>query len=153
MGPRVKPHVFVASIVLLVAGLALVPSMSRAQDTLGDVVYPLNDLTAPDKMSTPMAGMASTPMAGGNMGKVVAQSSTKIETSLDDLLGADYALNVHLSAEKIDVYIACGNVKGTPKDQSCPGNVKYIKTIAVTPETAKKYYDPNLSYVQSFGVK
>src|SRR4051812_10293591 len=129
MGPRVKPHVFVASIVLLVAGLALVPSMSRAQDaastpsmmqgmqphpahihsgtcdTLGDVVYPLNDLTAPDKMSTPMAGMASTPMAGGNMGKVVAQSSTKIETSLDDLLGEDYALNVHLSAEKIDVYI------------------------------------------------
>ena len=140
MGPRVKPHVFVASIVLLVAGLALVPSMSRAQDaastpsmmqgmhqhpahihsgtcdTLGDVVYPLNDLTAPDNMSTPMAGMASTPMAGRNMGKVVAQSSTTIDTSLDDLLGEDYALNVHKSAKKIDVYIACGDVKGTPQD-------------------------------------
>jgi hypothetical protein len=134
----VKLHVFVASIVLLVAGLALLPGMIRAQDaastpsmmqgmhqhpahihsgtcdTLGDVVYPLNDLTAPDKMGTPMAGMASTPMAGGNMGDVVAQSSTTIETSLDDLLGEDYALNVHESAEKIDVYIACGDVKGTP---------------------------------------
>ena len=148
MGPRVKPHVFVLSIVLLVASLALVPSMGRAQDaastpsmmegmhqhpahihsgtcdTLGDVVYPLNDLTAPDKMSTPMAGMGSTPMAGMDstpmagrtMGDVVAQSSTTIETSLDDLLGAEYALNVHLSAEQIDVYIACGDVTGTPTD-------------------------------------
>jgi hypothetical protein len=150
MGPRVKPHVFVASIVLLVAGLALVPSMSRAQDaastpsmmqgmhqhpahihsgtcdTLGDVVYPLNDLTAPNKMSTPMAGMASTPMAGRNMGKVVAQSSTTIETSLDDLLGADYALNVHESAEKIDVYIACGDVKGTPTDNQLQIDLKEL---------------------------
>jgi ribose transport system substrate-binding protein len=42
-------------------------------------------------------------------------------------------------------------VKGTPKTQSCPGGTKYIKTIAVTPETAKKYYDPAKSYVQSFG--
>ena len=145
MGPRVKPHVFVASIVLLVASLALVPSMSRAQDaastpsmmqgmhdhpahihsgtcdTLGDVVYPLNNLTTPDKMSTPMAGMNSTPMAGmastPMAGRdVVAQSITTIETSLDDLLGADYALNVHLSAEQIDVYIACGDVTGTPND-------------------------------------
>jgi len=42
-------------------------------------------------------------------------------------------------------------VKGTPKSQSCAGGTKYIKTIAVTPQTAKKYYDPNKSYVQSFG--
>jgi ribose transport system substrate-binding protein len=43
--------------------------------------------------------------------------------------------------------------KGTAKEESCPGNVKYIETIAVTPDTAKKYYDPDLSYVQSFGVE
>jgi hypothetical protein len=137
MGPRLKLHGIVASTLLLAASLAFVPSMTRAQDaastpsmmqgthqhpahihsgtceTLGDVVYPLNDLTAPDRMSTPMAGMASTPMAGR---EVVAQSITTIDTSLDDLLGEDYALNVHESAEKIDVYIACGDVKGTPND-------------------------------------
>jgi hypothetical protein len=140
MGQRLSFHVVVALTLLFAASLAVVPSMSRAQDaastpskmqgmhqhpahihsgtcdTLGDVVYPLNDLTAPDQMSTPMAGMASTPMAGGNMGDVVAQSSTTIETSLDDLLGAEYALNVHESAEQIDVYIACGDVTGTPND-------------------------------------
>lgn len=48
---------------------------------------------------------------------------------------------------------AIAAVNGTPKDESCPGSVNYIKTIAVTPETAEKYYDPKLSYVQSFGVE
>src|SRR5215217_5067109 len=141
MGPRLKPHGIVASTLLLAASLAFVPSMTRAQDaastpsmmqgthqhpahihsgtceTLGDVVYPLNDLTAPDMMGTPMAGMASTPMAGmdsAGKGQVVAQSTTTVEASLDDLLAAEHAINVHLSAEEIDVYIACGDVTGTP---------------------------------------
>jgi hypothetical protein len=150
MGQRLRFHVVVALTLLFAASLAVVPSMSRAQDaastpsmmqgmhqhpahihsgtcdTLGDVVYPLNDLTAPDQMSTPMAGMASTPMAGGNMGDVVAQSSTTIETSLDDLLGAEYALNVHESAEQIDVYIACGDVTGTPNDDQLQINLEEL---------------------------
>jgi ribose transport system substrate-binding protein len=42
-------------------------------------------------------------------------------------------------------------VKGTPKAKSCPHNIDYVKTIVVTPATAKKYYDPKLSYVQSYG--
>jgi hypothetical protein len=150
MGQRLSFHVVVALTLLFAASLAVVPSMSRAQDaastpsmmqgmhqhpahihsgtcdTLGDVVYPLNDLTAPDQMSTPMAGMASTPMAGGNMGDVVAQSSTTIETSLDDLLGAEYALNVHESAEQIDVYIACGDVTGTPNDDQLQINLEEL---------------------------
>jgi hypothetical protein len=69
MGPRLKPHGIVVSTLLLAASLAFVPNMTRAQDaastpsmmqgphqhpahihsgtceTLGDVVYPLNDLT------------------------------------------------------------------------------------------------------------
>ena len=138
MGPRLKPRGIVASTLLLAASLAVVPSMSSAQDaastpatmqgthqhpahihsgtceTLGDVVYPLNDLTDPDMTGTPMAGMASTPMAGGDMGDVVAQSSSTVEASLDDILGAEHAINVHLSAEEIGVYIACGDLTGTP---------------------------------------
>lgn len=42
-------------------------------------------------------------------------------------------------------------VKGTPKAQACPGSIDYVKTIVATPANAKKYYDPKLSYVQSFG--
>jgi ribose transport system substrate-binding protein len=42
-------------------------------------------------------------------------------------------------------------VKGTPKEQSCPGGTSFVKTIAVTPATAKKYFNPQQSYVQSFG--
>ena len=42
-------------------------------------------------------------------------------------------------------------IKGVPKSKSCPGGTSYVKTIAVTPATAKKYYDPNQSYVQSYG--
>ena len=133
MGRRVLARIVVALTLLVTAGFALAPSVSVAQDstpamgqgthqhpahihsgtceTLGDVVYPLNDLTAPDMQATPMAGMA-TPMAG--MGEVVAQSSTTVDAPLDDILGAEHAINVHLSAEEIDVYIACGDVTGTP---------------------------------------
>jgi ribose transport system substrate-binding protein len=42
-------------------------------------------------------------------------------------------------------------VKGTPKEESCPGGTSYVKTIAVTPDTAEKYFNPKQSYVQSFG--
>jgi ribose transport system substrate-binding protein len=48
---------------------------------------------------------------------------------------------------------ALAGVKGTPKESSCPGGVSYIKTIVVTPQNAKKYFNPKLSYVQSFGTK
>jgi ribose transport system substrate-binding protein len=44
-------------------------------------------------------------------------------------------------------------IKGTPQQESCPGGTSFVKTIAVTPDDAKKYYNPQQSYVQSFGVK
>jgi ribose transport system substrate-binding protein len=44
-------------------------------------------------------------------------------------------------------------VKGTPKEDSCPGGTSFVETIAVTPDTADKYYNAKQSYVQSFGVK
>ena len=138
---RFTAHVFVALTFLFAAGFALAPSASIAQDatpsmmqgthqhpahihtgtceTLGDVVFPLNDLTAPDMMGTPMAGMEATPMMGmtstpmAGMDQVVAQSITSVEASLEDILAAEHAINVHLSAEEIEVYIACGDITGT----------------------------------------
>jgi hypothetical protein len=133
MRRRIIGPVFVALTLLLAVGFALAPNASFAQystpsmgqgthqhpahihsgtcDTLGDVVYPLNDLTAPGMTGTPIAGMDSTPMAGA--GEVVAQSTTTVDAPLDDILADDHAINVHLSAEQIDVYIACGDITGT----------------------------------------
>jgi len=83
-------------------------------DTLGDVVYPLNDTVAIDMSATPEAMMASTPVAGE--GEVVAQSTSTVDVALDDILAAEHAINVHESAENIGNYIACGDVAGTATD-------------------------------------
>jgi ribose transport system substrate-binding protein len=42
-------------------------------------------------------------------------------------------------------------INGTPKEESCPDGTSYVETIAVTPETAKQYYNADQSYVQSYG--
>ena len=69
---------------------------------LGDVVVPLSDLTAPVSEGVGQADRA-TP----------AESSfTTVPMTLDAILGADHAINVHLSAERIDTYIACGELGG-----------------------------------------
>jgi len=98
-------------------------------ETLGDVVFPLNELTragsdmpmdatAVAAVSTPaeneatpeMTMTGATPDAGA--GVPVASSSTIVETSLEDILGAEHAINVHESAENIQNYIACGDLTG-----------------------------------------
>jgi hypothetical protein len=69
---------------------------------LGDVVVPLTDLTAPVSESVGQADRA-TP----------AESSfTTVPMTLDAVLAADHAINVHLSAERINTYIACGELGG-----------------------------------------
>jgi hypothetical protein len=69
---------------------------------LGDVVVPLADLTAPVGDRVGQADRA-TP----------AESSyTNVPMTLDAILGVDHAINVHLSAERIDTYIACGELGG-----------------------------------------
>jgi hypothetical protein len=58
---------------------------------------------AADAMASPTAGM----------GDVVASSTTEdIGASLDDIVAGGHAINVHLSAEEIAVYIACGEITG-----------------------------------------
>jgi hypothetical protein len=69
---------------------------------LGDVVVPLTDLTAPIGEG---AGQADEAIQAEN-------SFTNVPMTLDAILGADHAINVHLSAEQIDTYIACGELGG-----------------------------------------
>ncbi len=84
-------------------------------DTLGDIAYPLNNLVAPGMMASPAAGMEATAMASPSamMGPVVAESTTTVKVSLNDIISGGHAINVHESVEKIQNYIACGDVKGT----------------------------------------
>jgi hypothetical protein len=76
-------------------------------------------------MGTPEAGMMATPEAGAmdatptmGMGEtqgseMVATSVTTVDASLDDILGAEHAINFHESEENIQNYIACGEIGGT----------------------------------------
>jgi hypothetical protein len=69
---------------------------------LGEVVYPLTDVALP-------AGE----MMGADGGHPVESSDTNLpDVSLQDILGGQYAVNVHLSADEIGTYIACGNIGG-----------------------------------------
>ena len=69
---------------------------------LGEVVYPLNDLTRPVGEAAGQADKAT-----------AAESSfTVVPVTLADLLAANYAINVHLSAAEISTYLACGELGG-----------------------------------------
>jgi hypothetical protein len=120
-------------------------------DTLGDVVFPLNELTRAGAdmpmNSTPVAAVstpaeiASTPAAmttdatpamGGGM--PVASSTTIVDASLDDILGAEHAINVHESAENIQNYIACGDLTGTATDGKLQIQLKELNGSGFTGE-------------------
>lgn len=146
MARRDLLRAFAASALLLGVGGLSAPASGLAQDAtpsmmqeaphpahihagscpdVGDVVFPLEDVTPTDMMGTPMAGMdqaspmagtdtMASPMAGRDvdMSQVVAMSTTVVQAPLDDILGAEHAINVHQSAEQIEVYIACGDITG-----------------------------------------
>lgn len=85
----------------------------------GDVVFPLENVVALD-VNSDMATPAGTAMADTmDAGTPVAMdtvmplgSTTVVEASLDDILGAEHAINVHQSPEELAVYVACGDITG-----------------------------------------
>lgn len=89
-------------------------------ENLGDVVFPLNDVIAyvllDPAQATPVVGMDATPSFNLTSTPVArAGQTTTVDASLDDILAEDHAINVHQSAEAIDVYITCGNITGEPE--------------------------------------
>jgi uncharacterized cupredoxin-like copper-binding protein len=69
---------------------------------LCDIVAPLTDLIEPVGQEEGQADRA-----------IAAESSfTNVPLTLDAILAADHAVNVHLSADQIDTYIACGEIGG-----------------------------------------
>ena len=96
---------------------------------LGDVVYPLTNVSdngmaegTMASMATPGAGGMASPEAGA-MGQMMGAASavpvetsyTVVNASLQDLLSKPYAINVHESKAKIQNYIACGDLGGEIK--------------------------------------
>jgi hypothetical protein len=85
--------------------------------TLGDVEFPLENVSVVyDITASPEAATAldlASPLAEGAS---TLASTTIVETTLGELLGAGHAINVHESAENMQEYIACGDITGTPTD-------------------------------------
>lgn len=91
-------------------------------DELGDVTFPLSDVVTTTDDSTPSPALTGTPgvraegtpASGGEV--TVAGSTSQVDATLDDLLAADHAINLHESADNIQNYIACGDLAGTASD-------------------------------------
>jgi hypothetical protein len=71
-------------------------------EQLGDVVHPLADVALPSGEEMGAAGGHAVKISEGN----------HIDVPLQEILDGDHAINVHLSADEIDTYIACGNIGG-----------------------------------------
>ncbi len=112
--PRVAATVAFAAAMLLgpAVGLAQTPVSDAATAhpvhihsgtcaELGDVVVPLGDVAIPEGDH-----------AGAESAIPAELSLNVIDMPLADILAAPHAINVHQSAEKIDVYIACGDIGG-----------------------------------------
>jgi hypothetical protein len=61
---------------------------------------------------------AEVPQAVGALtaSPILYAASEEVELTWDDMLAESHALNVHLSDEEIQTYIACGDIGGTPTD-------------------------------------
>ncbi len=112
---RVAAVIALAALTLLVPGsVAQTPVADTAAeahpahihsgtcDQLGDVVYPLADVVT---QSGEEMGAA-----GGHPVKV--SEVNHVDVPLQEIIDGGHAINVHESAEAIDVYIACGDIGG-----------------------------------------
>jgi len=91
---------------------------------LADLVFPSEtdsaaagtpDFATADAMATPMDDAAMAGMVGEAI--PVAVATTEVDLALEDIIAGGHAINVHESAENIDVYVACGDIVGTPDEQ------------------------------------
>jgi hypothetical protein len=70
---------------------------------LGDVVVPLTDV---------MPAAEDAERRGAESAFAVKTSETIVDMPLDAIIDGGHAINVHLSAEEIGTYIACGDIGG-----------------------------------------
>jgi hypothetical protein len=61
---------------------------------------------------TPAADMAMGETVGSSSAVPLETSVTVVDVPLEQITDGQHAINVHLSAEEIDTYIACGDIGG-----------------------------------------
>ncbi|MCC6790120.1 MAG: hypothetical protein IT336_00460 [Thermomicrobiales bacterium] len=143
---RSLPIALIVAALMVVAGLTLGGRSIVAQDMasppaggeahpahihlgtcaeLGEVVFPLTDVSAGDASATPMAGgmdvsemdeMVASPTVDEDEPEAIAWSETEVQAGLDEIIAGGHAINVHESMDNIQNYIACGEITGTPAD-------------------------------------
>lgn len=59
---------------------------------------------------------ANTPRGVLTAGRVLLSSTEGVELSMEDILASAHSINIHLSDEEIDTYIACGEIGGVVVD-------------------------------------
>jgi plastocyanin len=108
---------------------------------LGDVVYPLtnvSDAGMAEGMAAAMAtpGATASPSAGEMGQKMGSDSAVEVQTSytlvnapLDKIVNGDTAINIHESKDKIQNYIACGDIGG--QVMTMPGMEGGVLTIGL----------------------
>ena len=129
---RVAAMIALAALTLLVpAGLAQTPVADTAAeahpahihsgtcDELGDVVYPLADVAtlSGEEMGT-----------GGHAVKV--SEVNHVDAPLQEIIDGGHAINVHLSAEEIGTYIACGNIGGIVHERENGEGMEIVIALA-----------------------
>ena len=105
------------SVVALGALSLLTPAMAAQDDDgphpahihtgacaeLGDVVLPLTDVALIGDDAERTGASSAIPVKG---------SVTVVDMPLQEIIDGGHAINVHVSAEEIDTYIACGDIGG-----------------------------------------
>ena len=130
---RVAAVIAVAALTLVVpAGRAQTPVADTAAeahpahihsgtcDQLGDVVHPLADVVTQTGEE-----MGAT---GGHAVKV--SEVNHIDVPLQEILDGGHAINVHESADAIDVYIACGNIGGVAHERENGEGMEIVIALA-----------------------
>ncbi len=124
--------VFAALMLVVPAGRAQTPVADTAEeahpahihsgtcDELGDVVYPLADVVTQTGEE-----MGAT---GGHPVKV--SEVNHVDAPLQEIIDGGHAINVHLSAEEIDTYIACGNIGGVVHERENGEGAELIVALA-----------------------
>jgi plastocyanin len=117
-------NVFAGLAVIVGLAAAMAAGVARAQDdpphpahihsgtcdNLGDIVAPLEDVQL--KTAGESFGAASA--------IPVEESETAVPLTLNDILSAPHAINIHESADAIQNYIACGDIGGRVVDGRLP---------------------------------
>ena len=89
-------------------------------DELGDVVFPLTNVSEMGMMQGMMGGtpeavapeMGMSEPMGAESAAMVETSYTLVDAALEEIVEGGHAINVHASEENIEAYIACGDIGG-----------------------------------------